>query len=59
MLLLAARARGTCVFVATHDPDVIERFERGLMLANGEVVHDGPAADLHDLLSPDDRHGGR
>jgi ABC-2 type transport system ATP-binding protein len=58
-LLDEAREGGATVVVATHDPEVIDRFERGLMLANGEVVHDGPAADLHDLLSPDDRHGGR
>ena len=58
-LLDEYREAGATVIVATHDPDVIERFERGLMLANGEVVHDGPATDLHDLLSADDRHGGR
>ncbi len=58
-LLDEARDNGATIVVATHDPDVIDRFERGIMLANGEVVHDGDAADLHALLSPDDRHGGR
>ena len=58
-LLDEYRSDGATIVVATHDPDVIERFERGIMLANGEVVHDGPASDLPELLSPDDRHGGR
>ena len=57
-LIDEARDDGATVIVATHDPVVIDRFERGLMLANGEVVHDGKASDLHDLLSADDRHGG-
>jgi ABC-type multidrug transport system ATPase subunit len=57
-LLDEARGNGATVLVATHDPDVIDRFERGLMLENGELVHDGPAADLHDLLGADDRHRG-
>ena len=57
-LIDEAREDGATVVVATHDPAVIDRFERGLMLANGEVVHDGKAGDLHDLLSADDRHGG-
>ena len=57
-ILDEVRADGATVVVATHDPDVIERFERGIMLANGELVHDGPASDLPERLSPDDRHGG-
>lgn len=58
-LLDEARADGATVVVATHDPAVIERFERGLMLANGEVIHDGRATELTELLTADDRHGGR
>ena len=57
-LLDEYREAGATVVVATHDPDVIDRFERGLMLANGEVVHDGAASELHGLLSADDRHSG-
>jgi ABC-type bacteriocin/lantibiotic exporter with double-glycine peptidase domain len=36
--------------VATHDPAVIDRFDRGIMLENGEVVFDGPPQKLPDLL---------
>ena len=57
-LIDEARDNDATILVATHDPDVIDRFERGLMLENGELVHDGPAGDLHDLLGADDRHGG-
>ena len=57
-LLDEARANGATVVVATHDPDVIDRFERGIMLENGELVHDGPARELHDLLGADDRRAG-
>jgi ABC-type multidrug transport system ATPase subunit len=46
-LLSEAHEAGATLMVATHDPDVIDRFERGLVLANGEVVHDGAASDLH------------
>lgn len=54
-LIEEARDNGATVLVATHDPDVIDRFERGLMLENGELIHDGPASELHGLLSADDR----
>ncbi len=57
-LIEEARENGATVLVATHDPDVIDRFERGLMLSNGELVADGPATDLHALLSADDRRAG-
>lgn len=57
-LLEEARGNGATVLVATHDPEVIDRFERGLMLSNGELVADGPATDLHALLSADDRRAG-
>ncbi|UDY36541.1 ABC transporter ATP-binding protein [Dermatobacter hominis] len=57
-LIDEARDNDATVLVATHDPDVIDRFERGLMLENGELVHDGPASDLHGMLGADDRHSG-
>lgn len=57
-LIDEARDNDATILVATHDPDVIDRFERGLMLENGELIHDGPASDLHGLLGADDRHGG-
>lgn len=47
---------GASVVVATHDPDVIERFERGIVLENGALVHDGPAATVRRFLAADD-HG--
>ena len=49
-------AEGASVVVATHDPDVIERFERGIVLENGALVHDGPAASVRRFLAADD-HG--
>ncbi|MGI9578563.1 MAG: ABC transporter ATP-binding protein [Microthrixaceae bacterium] len=52
-LLAEANDDGATVLVATHDPDVIERFERGLMMSNGELVHDGAADDLPGLLAAD------
>ncbi|MBU6216155.1 MAG: AAA family ATPase, partial [Acidobacteria bacterium] len=57
-LIEEVRDNGATVVVATHDPEVIDRFDRGIMLADGELVHDGAATDLHDLLSADDRHAG-
>jgi len=54
-LIDEARDNDATILVATHDPDVIDRFERGLMLENGELIHDGPASELHDLLNADDR----
>jgi len=55
-LLDESRAGGATVMVATHDPAVIDRFERGLVLDDGHVVHDGPASSLHEFLSADVRH---
>lgn len=54
-LIDEARDNDATVLVATHDPVVIDRFERGLMLENGELIHDGPASELHRLLGADDR----
>lgn len=49
-LLDDAHARGATLMVATHDPVVLERFERGLVLDDGEIIHDGPASGLADFL---------
>ena len=49
-LLDEAHAEGATLVVATHDPVVLERFERGLVLDDGGIIHDGPAADLADFL---------
>jgi ABC-type multidrug transport system ATPase subunit len=45
-LMSEAHSDGATLVVATHDPAVIERFERGIVMANGEVVRDGPAHEL-------------
>ena len=58
-LLEESRAGGATVLVATHDPAVIDRFERGLVMDNGEIVHDGPASSLHEFLSADTVHRER
>ena len=55
-LLEESRVGGATVLVATHDPAVIDRFERGLVLDNGHVVHDGSAESLHEYLSADVTH---
>lgn len=52
-LLDEASAAGATVMVATHDPVVIDRFERGLMLEDGHIVHDGPARELRSLMAAD------
>ena len=57
-LLEESRSAGATVVVATHDPDVIDRFDRGIVLENGSIVHDGPASGLHDVLATDVRHQG-
>jgi ABC-2 type transport system ATP-binding protein len=49
-LLSEAHADGSTVVVATHDPAVLERFDRGLVMSNGELVHDGPTTGLPDWL---------
>lgn len=56
-LLSEAVEGGATLLVATHDPDVIERFQRGLLMSNGDLVHDGPASELPDLLAADLRGG--
>lgn len=55
-LLGQARREGATVVVATHDPAVIAEFERGIVLDNGEIIHDGPASELPAFLSADTAH---
>ncbi len=52
-LLHEASEDGATLVVATHDPDVIDRFSRGLLMSNGELIHDGKASELPDLLAAD------
>jgi ABC-type multidrug transport system ATPase subunit len=52
-LLSEASADGATLVVATHDPDVINRFDRGLLMSNGEVLHDCSAAELPGYMTPD------
>ena len=59
VLLYDAHERGATLMVATHDPVVLSRFERGLVLDDGEIIHDGPASDLEDFLSADAAHHER
>ncbi len=49
-LLAEAAADGATLMVATHDPQVIDQFDRGLVLSNGELVADCEASELHDHL---------
>ncbi len=58
-LLDDATERGATLMVATHDPVVLDRFERGLVLDNGSIIHDGPAAELSEFLSADAAHKER
>jgi ABC-2 type transport system ATP-binding protein len=50
-LLEQCHRNGCTVVVATHDPDVIDRFDRGIMLENGEVVFDGKPKELPALMA--------
>lgn len=52
-LLSEASADGATLMVATHDPEVLNRFDRGLLMSNGEVIHDCSAAELPVHMSPD------
>ncbi len=58
-LLDDAHHAGATLMVATHDPVVLDRFERGLVLDNGRIVHDGPASELDSFLSADTAHRER
>lgn len=55
-LLDEASDGGATILVATHDPEVIDRFERGLVLDDGHLIHDGPAKSVHEFVSPDFSH---
>lgn len=52
-LLDEARTGGATLIVATHDPDVIERFDRGLVLENGQLIFDGPTTEVKAFVSGD------
>lgn len=58
-LLDDAHRAGATLMVATHDPVVLDRFERGLVLDDGRIVHDGPASELDSFLSADTAHHER
>jgi len=45
-LIAEIRDERGAVLVATHDPQMLDVFDRAVMLEQGEVVFDGPAADL-------------
>jgi len=51
-LLLAMRADGAAVVVATHQLEIIEQLERCIVMRDGAVVHDGlpDKAVLRDVL---------
>jgi ABC-type multidrug transport system ATPase subunit len=46
------QARGETTLVATHDPDLVERAHRCVVLRDGALIHDGPVAgsELADLV---------
>lgn len=52
-LLAEAHDDGATLIVATHDPAVIDDFQRGVVLADGELVQDGPAGEVRPFLSAD------
>lgn len=52
-LMAEATAGGATLVVATHDPDVIDTFDRGIVLANGELQWDGPASELRHHMDGD------
>jgi ABC-type multidrug transport system ATPase subunit len=52
-LLAEAHEDGATLIVATHDPTVIDVFERGIVLANGELLADGPASGVRKHLAAD------
>ena len=46
-----AKAGGATLIVATHDRDVIDSFDRALVLEDGQLVFDGPTSEVHDRLT--------
>lgn len=52
-LLSEAASDGATLIVATHDPEVISRFDRGLLMSNGELMQDCPASDLRTHMAAD------
>jgi len=45
-LIAEVRDERGSVLVATHDPQMLDVFDRAVMLEQGEVVFDGAADDL-------------
>ena len=50
-LLEEARSGGATLLVATHDQEVIDRFDRGIVLDNGQLIFDGPASQVKPYIS--------
>ena len=50
-LLDEARVAGCTLLVATHDPAVVDRFDRALVLDDGRIVHDGAPSELDGLVA--------
>lgn len=50
-LLDEAREGGATLVVATHDPDVIDRFDRALVLEDGALIFDGPTSAVGEHIS--------
>ena len=53
-LAKAIPGRGTVLDLGAGDGQIA----MALMLENGELIHDGPASDLHRMLGADDRRSG-
>ena len=50
-LLDDARAAGCTLLVATHDPAVVDRFDRALVLDDGRIVEDGAPSEVGSLAA--------
>ena len=50
-LLDEARAAGCTLLVATHDPAVVDRFDRALVLDDGRIVADGAPTEVASLAA--------
>lgn len=49
-LFADAREGGATLIVATHDREVVDGFDRGLVLEDGQLIYDGPTAGLQEHL---------
>ena len=50
-LLDEARAAVCTLLVATHDPAVVDRFDRALVLDDGRIVEDGAPSEVGSLAA--------